>query len=183
MTEYPVIITMYLFQSTLPVRGATRECLHKWRRKNNFNPRSPCGERLAGFGHFYSVGKFQSTLPVRGATLRKYLHHRKQSHFNPRSPCGERRDSRRKAGGLSQFQSTLPVRGATVNLCAKGDVASISIHAPRAGSDYAPETSKKTRKNFNPRSPCGERQQRCTLDLSIPEFQSTLPVRGATGIR
>ena len=36
------------FQSTLPMRGATRRLLQPRRRPGNFNPRSPCGERLLG---------------------------------------------------------------------------------------------------------------------------------------
>ena len=59
-------------------------------------------------------GAFQSTLPARGATCA--IWETKQArlrHFNPRSPHGERR------------------RGGAV-LCA---VTSISIHAPRTGSD------------------------------------------------
>ena len=34
--------------------------------------------------------------------------------------------------------------------------------------------------NFNPRSPCGERPADVDHTLSAHEFQSTLPVRGAT---
>ncbi len=57
-----------VFQSTLPVRGATRLEHHPGASENDFNPRSPCGERLLihivfGFG---------------------------ADDFNPRSPCGER---------------------------------------------------------------------------------------------
>ena len=57
-----------------------------------------------------------------------------------------------------RFQSTLPVRGATMP---------------------TPPTRQR-RKNFNPRSPCGERQFfHCQILLYLV-FQSTLPVRGAT---
>ena len=79
----------------------------------DFNPRSPCGERRAsGSGKSASL-RFQSTLPMRGATNRSVLMHFMadisihaphagsdhgpmgplciKSHFNPRSPCGERR--------------------------------------------------------------------------------------------
>ena len=78
------------FQSTLPVRGATEQTditgddqiisIHAPRAGSdkaagytdteleNFNPRSPCGERL-NRDHGRSIcGVFQSTLPVRGAT-------------------------------------------------------------------------------------------------------------------
>ena len=56
---------------------------------------------------------FQSTLPVRGATKRA------QENFR-----------------VVLFQSTLPVRGATKPLWDELQMESISIHAPRAGSDW-----------------------------------------------
>mgnify|MGYP006880057814 CR=1 FL=1 len=36
-----------------------------------FNPRSPCGERLANTARYLFDPIFQSTLPLRGATLRR----------------------------------------------------------------------------------------------------------------
>ena len=80
------------FQSTLPMRGATAMGQRVRRQKNNFNPRSPCGERLTlsedgtfsikisihaphtgsdeGLRVVWRGGYiFQSTLPIRGATL------------------------------------------------------------------------------------------------------------------
>ena len=56
---------------------------------------------------------FQSTLPVRGATKAKF---------------------RRTA--VRAFQSTLPVRGATLPFLSAPMPSLISIHAPRAGSDW-----------------------------------------------
>ena len=41
-----------------------------------------------------------------------------------------------------------------------GVAVGISIHAPRAGSDFGNITASKTGANFNPRSPCGERRYR-----------------------
>ena len=80
-----------LFQSTLPVRGAT----------------------ITGS---FSVATyiFQSTLPVRGATQGGAVYRCERI-----------------------FQSTLPVRGATLALKQQqAHTRNISIHAPRAGSDY-----------------------------------------------
>ena len=42
----------------------------------------------------------------------------------------------------------------------------ISIHAPRVGSDGVSARFSHRHANFNPRSPCGERQQRC-IDFSF----------------
>ena len=148
---------------------------------HDFNPRSPCGERRARGLRLPDASPFQSTLPVRGATrARKIL-----------------------ANLRKKFQSTLPVRGATTgqgrhalyrlisihapragsdaqDLRAGPAVQVISIHAPRAGSDGSLERLFVQRWNFNPRSPCGERLESSNKTLSQTQFQSTLPVRGAT---
>ena len=190
-----------LFQSTLPVRGATpaprptrarsaisihapRAGSDECRRstldlRRNFNPRSPCGER--------PVQRFGRGLDF---------------HFNPRSPCGERRSGRSMTLRRMLFQSTLPVRGATRIVENRRAPATISIHAPRAGSDRRAVPTRGRRMHFNPRSPCGERpgfralpptdsdfnprspcgERRIIPAQALPlkKFQSTLPVRGAT---
>lgn len=61
----------------------------------------------------------------------------------------------------AQFQSTLPVWGATLAVPQSRNPVQISIHAPRMGSDSLAWRRTKTLLYFNPRSPCGERQQRC----------------------
>ena len=80
---------------------------------HDFNPRSPCGERL---------------LP--SAAIQDG-----SEHFNPRSPCGERLLTGRWLLTLPVFQSTLPVWGATYALIVNHFFRDISIHAPRVGSD------------------------------------------------
>ena len=124
---------------------------------NHFNPRSPCGERR------YEVRK-------------AHLY----GHFNPRSPCGERRKECGHYDASAKFQSTLPVRGATKKSEGFRRIEQISIHAPRAGSDRAERNAVDALSNFNPRSPCGERQGCVRIRIWSQRFQSTLPVRGAT---
>ena len=58
----------------------------------------------------------------------------------------------------------------------------ISIHAPRTGSDGACRWRLDSPAHFNPRSPHGERRRRNMAVRAYPEFQSTLPARGATVI-
>ena len=101
-----------LFQSTLPVWGATHLLLHLFSRLH-FNPRSPCGERLVETFNGEIDLTFQSTLPVWGATSNSAPLVAVHFYFNPRSPCGER---------LAIVQA-LPT------------IIEISIHAPRVGSD------------------------------------------------
>ena len=153
--------------------------------QEDFNPRSPCGERRKvnphdGFASFISIHAPRAgsdpDLPSPVST---------SIYFNPRSPCGERRSKHRlgvqklsisihapRAGsdqiqhGLShryKFQSTLPVRGATSRNVRHWFARNISIHAPRAGSDIVEKLPRRDFHDFNPRSPCGERQQYIVL--------------------
>ena len=58
----------------------------------------------------------------------------------------------------------------------------ISIHAPHTGSDPLQHRFLRLRTDFNPRSPYGERRISVDTMYSLFEFQSTLPIRGATHI-
>ena len=56
----------------------------------------------------------------------------------------------------------------------------ISIHAPLTGSDHDGYAIINFVKNFNPRSPYGERLRAAMAERAAQGFQSTLPLRGAT---
>ena len=77
--------------------------------------------------------------------------------FYPRSPRGERRPPARTTSSGSIFLSTLPARGATSWLGGAGADATISIHAPREGSDRPGQLRRSGKRHFYPRSPRGER--------------------------
>ena len=121
-----------------------------------FNSRSPCGERFhAGYGGPYG-SHFISRSPCgeRYASWSLRFH---QAHFNSRSPCGERYKRAQDVGAETQFQLTLPMRGA-IELGSQGSGSGfISTHAPHAGSDRLADSTRPSRRNFNSRSPCGER--------------------------
>ena len=78
--------------------------------------------------------QFQSTLPVWGATI-----------------------TLARIMLIPVFQSTLPVWGATNVHEVTNTAQSISIHAPRVGSDVDSVENFPELIYFNPRSPCGER--------------------------
>ena len=214
------------FQSTLPVGGATGPQSGGEHQKENFNPRSPWGERPGGLETIPAMdGGFQSTLPVGGATPR-LLHQTLNFHisihaprggsdptgrslcvdqddFNPRSPWGERpgkavcsftiacisihapRGGSDSGGRLRMWmrwyfnprspwgerQSLKEERNKTV---------AISIHAPRGGSDGGRHSTGQPMAYFNPRSPWGERLDALRTVADRDQFQSTLPVGGAT---
>ena len=124
---------------------------------------------------------FQSTLPARGATLvprgKPATVSVFQSTLHARGATGI--NATQKA--LFAFQSTLPARGATIvemyHLCG---CEKISIHAPREGSDPLRLSMSASYRDFNPRSPRGERRWRTATLRPEIGFQSTLPARGAT---
>ena len=118
---------------------------------------------------------------MRGATQFGYHCRHFCVNFNPHSPCGER----------PRNFILLSISG------------NISIHTPHAGSDQNRPQEILLHMNFNPHSPCGERPAVCciwivffSISIHTPhagsdgcpsplwlwsvQFQSTLPMRGAT---
>ena len=123
------------FQSTLPLRGATA-----FTKRRDWHPEISIHAPLTGSDDFLKIvlrrnQKFQSTLPLRGATHVCLTSCEVGTDFNPRSPYGER---------------------PSIVICFT------------------------SLKNFNPRSPYGERLRMCTHPWGGSRFQSTLPLRGAT---
>ena len=131
--------TAKIFQSTLPVWGATGGQSACAAVLKNFNPRSPCGERRDFCKWSVWPLRFQSTLPVWGATLilslRLFIILKISIHA-PRVGSDELR------------------------LAVVTQMYYISIHAPRVGSDQNQCPEKNQKSDFNPRSPCGERRSK-----------------------
>ena len=120
-----------LFQSTLPVRGATHLLPWGLRPQRHFNPRSPYGERLVLLLPRLKNLRISIHAPRTGSDCHDRSTASRHLYFNPRSPYGERPSHIGPSTGQLGFQSTLPVRGAT--MCARNPIQSesISIHAPR----------------------------------------------------
>ena len=170
------------FQSTLPVGGATSATSFRFHNNYDFNPRSPWGERPSTVVKTPTITIFQSTLPVGGATadilfspivFKISIHaprggsDRLRACLRPlltisiHAPRGGS-DFKKKAAAsyFKLFQSTLPVGGATNHLGIFLRPRVISIHAPRGGSDSTVQSMVMFPKDFNPRSPWGERPRR-----------------------
>ena len=101
-----------IFQSTLPLRGATGCIPQEKAIGYYFNPRSPYGERhaddiLPGLKH-----RFQSTLPLRGAT-RRVIRQLALTRFQSTLPLRGATSGFISSAVWALFQSTLPLRGAT----------------------------------------------------------------------
>ena len=177
----PCVITSFgqIFQSTLPVWGATHILPHdpQGRCISIHAPRVGSDHALPAiqdvqalfqstlpvWGATHLTGTipisilFQSTLPVWGATGAQVPGDpgRAISIHAPR--VGSDHTAGRMPVMSRTFQSTLPVWGATLFSAGIDRRPHISIHAPRVGSDGHGLTSCSAVRNFNPRSPCGER--------------------------
>ena len=167
-----------------------------------FNPHSPCEERLKPDLSVLKDMQFQSTLPLRGATseavryeLAKLISihtplagsdaqlgghivgHYEISIHTPLAGSDCRTHVRRVHSIISIHT---PLAGSDCCLERLRRNRDISIHTPLAGSDLLHAPCPAHRKYFNPHSPCGERRYGKAVEQTVWEFQSTLPLRGAT---
>ena len=139
-----------IFLSTLSLRRATTVNIQRPSAKNDFYPRSPCGERQILIFPGRLGFLFLSTLSLRRATLKPHKHSGRQHDFYPRSPCGERRSTTLTFPGFGM----------------------ISIHALLAESDSSRLRQTRNIENFYPRSPCGERR----LLTVVPKGQYSISI-------
>ena len=179
---YAVVIDLDgLFQSTLPVWGATR----------------------TAFSPLTTACLFQSTLPVWGATRRPgrearmiliSIHAprvgsdttsgslpRTAANFNPRSPCGERRFPDVPNVGDVTFQSTLPVWGATPKSGNYQGFWTFQSTLPVWGATPPWSARASGRGDFNPRSPCGERPPFLACGFILARISIHAPRVGSDG--
>ena len=170
--------------------------------KINFNPRSPCGERLVPCRLVWDHWKISIHAPRAGSDDSVHVYSSVHNHFNPRSPCGERLGCRPDHKTRKYFNPRSPCGERQTGEENLYDKIQISIHAPRAGSDglgrhaevhgsisiHAPRAGSDGRPFFlaqcllisihAPRA--GSDAKRLTAPAMAVLFQSTLPVRGAT---
>ena len=158
------------------MRGATCRFLLRAPSLFYFNPRTPCGVRLA----LLDDDTLDNDISIHA----------------PRAGC-DTADSLSTLTGII-FQSTHPVRGATEKLAAaiaaylisihapragcdgihqaSEAIAWISIHAPRAGCDSATMSCCARLYYFNPRTPCGVRRfYACIRWQELPDFNPRTP--------
>ena len=149
-------------------------------RTQDFNPHSPCGERPPPWPSRHAPYDFNPHSPC-GERRNAYGRPTISKYFNPHSPCGERlRPSVPVFPDLCNFNPHSPCGERLGQFLAVLRAGAISIHTPLAGSDLPAGARTVSATNFNPHSPCGERRGEHERQAGIFQFQSTLPLRGAT---
>ncbi len=144
-------LTTNLFQSTLPVGGATSVVCFRAFQSLYFNPRSPWGERLPKFPLLITKPEFQSTLPVGGATAKM---HRFSVHFwrgltkicgsSPKGPWVPSQRSKSKPNFGQNFGANLAGKSVRLDFALKpgesppADRCSCSRNAPPSSHSDSP---------------------------------------------
>ena len=170
----------------------------------DFNPRTPCGVRRAGRPRWQVQAHISIHAPRAGCDLTQSHHQHRHRHFNPRTPCGVRPSVRTRCSRCRRISIHAPRAGCDNRMMLCG--SSWLNFNPRTPCGVRPLrfAAAGTTLYFNPRTPCGVRPctiKRCfmTFEISIhapragcdrnsskncqqwSTFQSTHPVRGATG--
>ena len=117
---------------------------------------------------------------MQGATRFDGQHFCNGGDFNPRSLCRERLRTDASSRHTQEFQSTLPMQGATRAWRDKQSQICISIHAPYAGSDIAPNLVYEAYFIFQSTLPMQGATVSAESKYLLFKFQSTLPMQGAT---
>ena len=175
--------THSLFQSTHPLRDATRRGNGGPERVVDFNPRIPCGMRPAALHSVFStLAAISIYASLAGCDLNLHPRLAEPSagisihaslagcdcfwpgpdgtciYFNPRIPCGMRRSMRQ---------------------CSPAAVCHFNPRIP-CGMRLVPAYRQPASVYFNPRIPCGMRLPLFTPSTMTRIFQSTHPLRDAT---
>ena len=134
-----------------------------------FNPRSPCGERLNSDSTPASTAVISIHALLAESDWRRYSRRGQWGYFNPRSPCGERHGACIKTGTIDAISiHALLAESDNLDRGIRAGPGEISIHALLAESDSGARAPSRAYRNFNPRSPCGERQEHTRQCVTKP---------------
>ena len=160
------------FQSTLPLRGATWSVPCRPSSWCNFNPHSPCGERQKIPHRPLRLHYFNPHSPC-GERPTGWGAYRIRHEFQSTLPCGERRGEHERQAGIFQFQSTL-LAGSDRARTDRWSRQRISIHTPLRGATSGLIRARNA-DGISIHTPCGERRAVYRQTAPKPtEFQSTL---------
>ena len=147
----------------------------------NFNPRAPCGARLAANLGTIEMLYISTHAPLAGRDRPECPQGRcRRSYFNPRAPCGARPAAPGAEPPLHHISTHAPLAGRDMDDVVVIAPNKISTHAPLAGRDRPALHARRDLQYFNPRAPCGARPTPPSSGGRSSAFQPTRPLRGAT---
>ena len=123
---------------------------------------------------------FQSTHSLRSATLNNKPNQTKNMFQSTHSLRSATVMFSYNSHKICKFQSTHSLRSATKSSLRPPRNRSVSIHALLAECDMEVKNSRSRSSGFNPRTPCGVRQDERPVTVLSSRFQSTHSLRSAT---
>ena len=149
------------FQPTRPLRGATSKW-YGYSFYDEFQPTRPLrGATILDRCQYRTGSKFQPTRPLRGATYTTFAadtSYRISTH----APLAGRDTVHGYDAMLKAISTHAPLAGRDCYPLCSPNGLQISTHAPLAGRDVPQRADPRQSQDFNPRAPCGARQQKCT---------------------
>ena len=145
------------FQPTRPLRGATTfQIFQRWFR-NHFNPRAPCGARLALTA----------------------CHSRALKNFNPRAPCGARPEEMPPEILAEMISTHAPLAGRDLHRDKQlSERDNFNPRAPCGARLALTACHSRALKNFNPRAPCGARPEEMPPEILAEMISTHAPLAG-----
>ena len=148
---------LWYFNPRAPCGARHTLTTRQWN-ESNFNPRAPCGARRTITSRLIACINFNPRAPC-GARQSRPAKASSFQDFNPRAPCGARPLFGGSRRCLFLFQSTRPVRGATKPCYGQHrGIFAFQSTRPVRGATGLHRGCTRTRKDFNPRAPCGARR-------------------------
>ena len=144
-----------------PLAGRDRPQGSSIGRPIDFNPRAPCGARQCGTNGVHQDLHISTHAPLAGRDLPlHFLLH--LPRISTHAPLAGRDNEHVELESSADISTHAPLAGRDVAEAYPELKANISTHAPLAGRDTKIFCSHLILLYFNPRAPCGARQQKCT---------------------
>ena len=124
---------------------------------------------------------FQPTLPARGATRCRRRYPTSTQHFNPRSPHGERQNQGDVFAQLADISTHAPRTGSDMGGRMNNLFLEFQPTLPARGATQTQRASITTFSDFNPRSPHGERHCHFVFGVGVRRISTHAPRTGSDG--
>ena len=126
---------------------------------DDFNPRSPRGERLLDDLQFHAGEQISTHAPREGSDSRFVTNLLQILRFQPTLPARGATPAPHRPRHRRPISTHAPREGSDASRPQQYPFFEISTHAPREGSDSGSTSAPPSATDFNPRSPRGERRQ------------------------
>ena len=175
-----------VFQPTRPLRGATPTVVSFLRRKV-FQPTRPLRGATCSSVPSLCPRYISTHAPLAGRDMFTLIRIISLCHFNPRAPCGARLLVKLRFSANGRFQPTRPLRGAISRAPCGARLIALPVRCvlpifqptrPLRGATRARHAHRASESDFNPRAPCGARQEAASYYRRFCAISTHAPLAG-----